>query len=47
MHQSVIRNVAFYCGFGALFTHELDAMTNHEWRVLPLVELPGVDTTLA
>ena len=21
---------------GTLFTHELDAMLNHEWRVLPL-----------
>ncbi|MGR8920417.1 MAG: DUF6713 family protein [Gammaproteobacteria bacterium] len=25
-----------YVGLGGLFTHELDAMTNHEWRVLPL-----------
>ena len=32
----MIRNLAFYLGAGALFTHELDAMTNHEWRVLPL-----------
>ena len=27
----------FYLGLGALFTHELDAVTNHEWRVLPLL----------
>lgn len=26
----------FYLGVGMLFTHELDAMTNYEWRVLPL-----------
>ena len=26
----------FYLGIGLFFTHELDAMTNHEWRVLPL-----------
>lgn len=23
-------------GLGVLFTHELDAMTYHEWRILPL-----------
>ena len=34
-----MKYVAFYLGLGALFTHELDAMTNHEWRVLPLVRL--------
>ena len=28
--------VVFYLGVAFLFTHELDAMTNHEWRVLPL-----------
>lgn len=26
----------FCLGVGLLFTHELDAMQNHEWRVLPL-----------
>ncbi len=31
--------IFFYLGLGALFTHELDAMTNHEWRVLPLLRL--------
>jgi heme/copper-type cytochrome/quinol oxidase subunit 3 len=25
-----------YLGVGMLFTHELDAMRNHEWLVLPL-----------
>ncbi len=28
-------NAIFYLGLGLLFTHELDAMPNHEWRVLP------------
>jgi hypothetical protein len=32
-----MRNLAFYLGLGALLTHELDAVANHEWRVLPLV----------
>ncbi len=31
-----MKNVIFYLGLGTFFTHELDAMTNHEWRVLPL-----------
>ena len=32
-----MKNIAFYLGIGTLFTHELDAMPNHEWRVLPLL----------
>ena len=31
-----MKNGVFYLGLGLLFTHEMDAMTNHEWRVLPL-----------
>lgn len=31
----------FYLGIGLLFTHELDAMTHHEWRVLPLTSWLG------
>lgn len=27
----------YYCMIGAFFTHELDAVKRHEWRVLPLV----------
>ena len=27
----------FYLGLAMLFTHELDAIPNHEWRVLPLL----------
>lgn len=30
-------NQIFYLGVGLLFTHELDAMINHEWRVLFLI----------
>ncbi len=32
-----MRNLVFYLGLGALLTHELDAMPNHEWRVLPVL----------
>ncbi len=32
-----IREIAFYLGLGSLFTHELDAVPNHEWRGLPLL----------
>ncbi len=31
-----MKNIIFYLGLGTLSTHELDAMINHEWRVLPL-----------
>ena len=30
-------NLVFYLGIGTLFTHELDAMLNHEWRVIPII----------
>jgi len=33
----LIKRGAFYLGLALLFTHELDAMPNHEWRVLPLL----------
>jgi hypothetical protein len=32
------RDIAFYLGMGSLFTHELDAVPNHEWRGLPLLQ---------
>lgn len=32
-----MKGTAFYLGIALLFTHELDAMPNHEWRVLPLL----------
>lgn len=34
---SRLESSAFYLGLALLFTHELDAMPNHEWRVLPLL----------
>ncbi|MEO0425127.1 MAG: DUF6713 family protein [Pseudomonadota bacterium] len=32
-----MKDTIFYLGLGLLCTHELDAMPNHEWRVLPLL----------
>ena len=32
-----MRDMAFYLGLGSLFTHEIDAIPNHEWRGLPLL----------
>ena len=32
-----MKDLAFYLGCGTLFAHELDAMLNHEWRVLPII----------
>ena len=31
-----MRNALFYLGLATLFTHELDAIANHEWRVMPI-----------
>lgn len=33
-----MKNVFFYLGLGTLFTHELDAISNHEWRVMPVLQ---------
>jgi hypothetical protein len=33
-----MRDLAFSLGLGSPFTHELDAVPNHEWRGLPLLE---------
>ena len=41
-----MRNLAFYLGFGTLFTHELDSMLNHEWRVIPIIRALPDDTGL-
>jgi len=36
-----IKDIAFYLGIATLFTHELDAVPNHEWRGLALLrDLP-------
>ena len=32
-----MRNTLFYLGLATLFTHELDAIANHEWRVMPIL----------
>ena len=32
-----MKNVFFYLGLGTLFTHELDAISNHEWKLLPIL----------
>ena len=32
------RDIAFYLGMGSLFTHELDAVPNHEWRGMTLLQ---------
>jgi len=34
-----MKNTTFYLGVALLFTHELDAMLNHEWRILPGLNL--------
>ena len=31
-----MKNLFFYLGLGTLLTHELDAISNHEWRLLPI-----------
>ena len=33
----LIRHVVFYFSLGTLFTHELDAMTSYEWRLIPIL----------
>ena len=32
-----MRNALFYLGLATLFTHELDAIANHEWRIMPIL----------
>ena len=36
MNRNSLKFAAFYLGIGLIFTHELDAMSNNEWLVLPL-----------
>ncbi|MEE4217320.1 MAG: DUF6713 family protein [Xanthomonadales bacterium] len=33
-----MKNVIFYLGLGTLFTHELDAVSHHEWRLMPILQ---------
>lgn len=42
-----MRDAVFYLGLGAFFTHELDAMPNHEWRVLPVIRALPDDVGMA
>jgi hypothetical protein len=35
--NTLVRNALFYLGLATLFTHELDAIANHEWRIMPLL----------
>ncbi len=39
-----MKELVFYVGLSCLLTHELDAMTNHEWRVLPIVRMLSEST---
>lgn len=32
-----MKKFIFYLGLSTLLTHELDAVANHEWRVLPML----------
>ena len=32
-----MKSTLFYLGLGILFTHELDAIANHEWRIMPIL----------
>ena len=41
-----MRNIAFYLGMGSLFAHELDAIPNHEWRGLPLLQALPDETAM-
>jgi len=42
-----MKNVIFYLGMGVLFTHELDAVAHHEWRILPLTNSLPEDIALS
>ena len=39
MSVSQIRSLVFYIGFAILVAHELDAVAQEEWRLLPLFDL--------
>ena len=38
-----MKSVIFYLGMATLFTHEVDAMPNHEWRIFPLTSMLSDD----
>ena len=35
--MNTLKSIMFYLGVGMLLTHEMDAMPNREWRVLPIL----------
>jgi hypothetical protein len=39
MSMSQVRSLVFYTGFAFLVAHELDAVAQEEWRLLPLFDL--------
>ena len=41
-----MKESAFCLGFATLFTHELDSMLNHEWRVIPIIRALPDETGL-
>lgn len=41
-----MKDFFLYLGLGLLLTHELDAISNHEWRVLPLIRVLPDDVGL-
>lgn len=41
-----LQDLAFYLGVGALFSHELDAIPNHEWRGMPLLQTLPDETAM-
>lgn len=41
-----MKDVAFHTCLGFLFTHELDAVPNHEWRLLPLLKTLPDETAM-
>jgi hypothetical protein len=41
-----MRDIVFYLGIASLFTHELDAVPNHEWRGMPLLRALPDETAM-
>ncbi len=43
----ITRDTVILLGIGFLFTHELDAVPNHEWRGMPLLQALSDETGMA
>lgn len=39
MISQTLLDLLYYAMVGAFFTHELDAVKRHEWRIFPLIKL--------